>query len=219
MKNLSLLILILFFSFTNSQVFDNTKQIYSDPNLKEKIALQKNVAILPFDVKITYRKQPKNFNLEANREQEKTMASTVQSAMYTFLLRKRENYSVTFQDVEKTNVLLRRAGMLEKLDEFTKDEIAAQLGVDAVLGGKFEVEQSKSEAAAIASAVVFGGFGGKTGTSTLTLNVAEAETGDTIWRFFKTMNDGIMTSTDDVIERMMRKVSRNFPYLKDDAQE
>ena len=219
MKNLSLLILILFFSFTNSQVFDNTKQIYSDPNLKEKIALQKNVAILPFDVKITYRKQPKNFNLEANREQEKTMASTVQSAMYTFLLRKRENYSVTFQDVEKTNVLLRRAGMLDKLDEFTKDEIAAQLGVDAVLGGKFEVEQSKSEAAAIASAVVFGGFGGKTGTSTLTLNVAEAETGDTIWRFFKTMNDGIMTSTDDVIERMMRKVSRNFPYLKDDAQE
>lgn len=219
MKNLSLLILILFFSFTNSQVFDNTKQIYSDPNLKEKIALQKNVAILPFDVKITYRKQPKNFNLEANREQEKTMASTVQSAMYTFLLRKRENYSVTFQDVEKTNVLLRRAGMLEKLDEFTKDEIAAQLGVDAVLGGKFEVEQSKSEAAAIASAVVFGGFGGKTGTSTLTLNVAEAETGDTIWRFFKTMNDGIMTSTDDVIERMMRKVSRNFPYLKEDAQE
>lgn len=219
MKNLSLLILILFFSFTNSQVFDNTKQIYSDPNLKEKIALQKNVAILPFDVKITYRKQPKNFNLEANREQEKTMASTVQSAMYTFLLRKRENYSVTFQDVEKTNVLLRRAGMLEKLDEFTKDEIAAQLGVDAVLGGKFEVEQSKSEAAAIASAVVFGGFGGKTGTSTLTLNVAEAETGDTILRFFKTMNDGIMTSTDDVIERMMRKVSRNFPYLKDDAQE
>ena len=177
------------------------------------------MAILPFDVKITYRKQPKNFNLEANREQEKTMASTVQSAMYTFLLRKRENYSVTFQDVEKTNVLLRRAGMLEKLDEFTKDEIAAQLGVDAVLGGKFEVEQSKSEAAAIASAVVFGGFGGKTGTSTLTLNVAEAETGDTIWRFFKTMNDGIMTSTDDVIERMMRKVSRNFPYLKEDAQE
>ena len=109
--------------------------------------------------------------------------------------------------------------MLDKLDEFTKDEIAAQLGVDAVLGGKFEVEQSKSEAAAIASAVVFGGFGGKTGTSTLTLNVAEAETGDTIWRFFKTMNDGIMTSTDDVIERMMRKVSRNFPYLKEDAQE
>ncbi|MBC7745802.1 MAG: hypothetical protein H7096_11945, partial [Flavobacterium sp.] len=36
--------------------------------------------------------------------------------------------------------------------------------------------------------------------------------GELLWRFFKTMDDGIMSSTDDLIERMMRKVSRNFPY-------
>ena len=52
------------------------------------------------------------------------MSRNIQSSMYTFLLRKRDNYIVTFQDVEKTNTLLKKAGMLDKLDEFTKDEIA-----------------------------------------------------------------------------------------------
>lgn len=132
--------------------------------------------------------------------------------MYTFLLRKRENYLVSFQDIEKTNTLLKKAGMLDKLDEFTKDEIAKVLNVDAVLGGRFETEQTKSEAGAIASAVLFGGFGGKTGTGTLTLMVNDAKDGEMLWRFFKTMDDSIMSSTDDLIERMMRKVSRNFPY-------
>lgn len=213
MKKLLTFSMLILFAFYFGQ-FEGTKQIFEAPNLKEKIKEQKTVAIIPFDVKITYRKQPKNFNLEANREQEKAMSSNIQSSMYTFLLRKRDNYTVTFQDVEKTNILLKKAGMNDKLDEFTRDEIAKALGVDAVIGGKFEVEQTKSEAGALVSAIAFGGFGGKTGTGTLTMTISDGNSGDTIWRFFKTMDDNVMSSTDDLVERMMRKVSRNFPYEK-----
>lgn len=188
------------------------KQIFESPNLKEKIASQKSVAIIPFEVTINYKKQPKNFSAEANKEQEKKMSKSVQTSMYTFLLRKRENYAVTFQDVDKTNILLKKAGMMDKLDEFTKDEIAKVLGVDAVIGGKYEIEQTKTEAGAIASAVLFGGFGGKTGTGTLTMTINNGTDGDLLWRFYKTLDDSIATSTDDIIEHMMRKVSRNFPY-------
>ncbi|MBU4538065.1 MAG: hypothetical protein L6264_05625 [Weeksellaceae bacterium] len=195
-----------------SAQFEGAKQIYQIPNLNEVVATHKTVAIIPFEAKITYKKQPKNFSLEANRDQERTMSRNIQSSMYTFLLRKRENYIVTFQDIEKTNTLLKKAGMLDKLDEFTKDEIAKALNVDAVMGGKFETEQTKSEAGAIASAVLFGGLGGKTGSGTLTLLINDAKDGELMWRFFKTMDDSIMTSTDDLIERMMRKVARNFPY-------
>ena len=205
-------ILSLSLAITATAQFEGAKQVYEAPNLTAIVNTHKTVAILPFEAKITYRKQPKNFNLEANQEQERTMSRNIQSSMYTFLLRKRDNYIVTFQDVEKTNTLLKKAGMLDKLDEFTKDEIAKALNVDAVLGGRFETEQTKSEAGAIASAVLFGGFGGKTGTGTLTLVVNDASDGELLWRFFKTMDDSIMSSTDDLIERMMRKVSRNFPY-------
>lgn len=212
MKKILLTLLILGIYFPAMAQLEGSKQIFESPKLKAEKKTHKLVAILPFITKISYKKMPKNFNVEANRNQEIMMSKSIQSSLYTFLLRKSNNYTVEFQDVDKTNILLKKAGMDNKLDEFTKDEIAKVLGVDAILGGNFETEQSKSEAGAIASAVIFGGFGGKTGTGTLTLTLNNGSSGDLLWRFFKTMNDNITTSTDDLVEHMMRKVSRNFPY-------
>ena len=206
------LCLMLFSALSYSQAFEGSKQVFQSPQLKSTVAQHKTVAILPYEVSITYKKQPKNVNAEADRNQEKTMSKSIQSSMYTYLLRKGKDYSVTFQDVDKTNILLKKADMLDKMDEFTKDEIAKALGVDAVIGGRFETEQTKSQGAAIASAVLFGGLGGKTGTGSLTLTLNNGSDGELLWRFFKTMDEGIMSSTDDLVERMMRKVSRNFPY-------
>ena len=190
------------------------KQIFESPKLASEIKQHKLVAILPFTVKLSYKKQPKNFSAEANRGQEISMSKSIQSSMYTFLLRKSNNYTVNFQDVEKTNILLKKAGVADKLDELTKDEVAKILGVDAIIGGMFESEQTKSEGAAIATAILFGGFGGKTGSGSLTMTLNNGSDGELLWRFFKTMDDNISSSTDDLVERMMRKVARNFPYEK-----
>jgi hypothetical protein len=215
MKTLfTLLLTFVFAQMVQAQTIlgEGTKQIFESPQLKSAIANHKTVAILPFEAKITYRKQPKNFNPEANKEQEAALAKNIQNSMYTYLLRKAKSYSVTFQDVEKTNIMLKKAGMYDKMDEFTRDEIAKALGVDAVIGGKFDMEQTRSEGAAIATAAVFGGFAGKTGSGSLTMTINNGADGEQLWRFFKTMDDGITSSTDDLVERMMRKVSRNFPY-------
>lgn len=212
MKKNVLLVLLVCISLSTKAQYETAKQIFESPKLKTEIPKHKTVAILPFDVKITHKKQPKNFSAEANREKELTMSKSIQLSMYTFLLRKEKNYTVTFQDVDKTNVLLKKAGMLDKLDEFTKDEIAKILGVDALLGGRFESENSRSEGAAIATTVVFGSLGGKTGSGNLFLTLNNGADGELLWRFFKSMNDSVFTSTDDLVERMMRKVSRNFPY-------
>jgi hypothetical protein len=194
--------------------FEGSKQMFESPKLKSTIPLHKTVAILPFLVKITYRKQPKGYSLEGNKDQELTMTKSIQGSMYTYLLRKSDDFSVSFQDVDKTNILLKKAGMDGKLDEYTKDEVAKVLGVDAVLGGRFETEQTKSDGAAIATMVLLGGIGGKTGTGSLVLTLNNGPDGELLWRFFKTMDDSVGGSTDDLVERMMRKVSRNFPYEK-----
>ena len=213
MKKILLTLTVLFaLSIHANAQFEGSKQIFESPKLKEAVKSQKLVAILPFEVKIAYRKQPKNFNAEANKSQEQSMARSIQASMYTFLLRKKSDYTVDFQDVDKTNILLKKAGVLDKLDETTKDELAKILGVDAIIGCKFETEQTKTEAGAIASAVLFGGFGGKSGTGTMFLTINNGPDGELLWRFFKTMDDNIMSSTDDMVERMMRKISRNFPY-------
>ncbi|WP_421941843.1 hypothetical protein [Pedobacter sp.] len=214
MKKILLMLFIAGIGMTAHAQLEGSKQIFESPKLNAEKTNHKLVAILPFNTRISYKKMPKNFNAEANKEQEKTMSKSIQFSMYTFLLRKANNYTVEFQEPDKTNILLKKAGIVDKLDEMTKDEIAKVLGVDAVLGGSFETEQSKSEAGAIASAVLFGGLGGKTGTGTLTLTLNSGTSGDLLWRFFKTMNDNITTSTDDLVEHMMRKVSRNFPYSR-----
>ncbi|MGY4384823.1 hypothetical protein ACVWYN_001857 [Pedobacter sp. UYP24] len=214
MKKILITLFIVTTTLLANAQFEGSKQVFESPKLNTEKVNHKLIAILPFATKISYKKMPKNFNVEANRDQEKTMSKSIQASMYTFLLRKASNYTVEFQDPDKTNILLKKAGVADKMDEMTKDEIAKILGVDAILGGSFETEQTKSEAGAIASAIVFGGFGGKTGTGTLTLTLSSGQSGDLLWRFFKTMNDNLATSTDDLVEHMMRKVSRNFPYSK-----
>jgi len=207
-------IILLFFvpSMAFSQ-FEGSKQTFESPKLTSSIAGHKMVAILPFDVKITYRKQPENLNVEANREQETKMSTMIQGSMYTFLLRKSKDYPVNLQNVEETNLLLKRAGMEGKLDGFTKKEIASVLGVDGILGGQFENRQTQSDGVAIAAMVLIGGAGGRTGTGTLTLTLNNGADGELLWRFYKSMNENVIASSDDLVERMMRKVSRNFPYM------
>lgn len=207
----TLLILIILFIYGSASA---QKQVFESPTMKETIAKHKLVAILPFNVSISYKHPPKNYTAEANHQQELETAKNIQTGMYTYLLRKANNYSVSFQDVEKTNILLKKAGLYDKLDQTTKDTLAKVLGVDAVVSGDFQVQQTKSEAAAITLVVLTSGFGGKTGAGTLVMNIHNGADGELLWRFTKTMDEGIGRSTDELVEHMMRKVSRNFPYEK-----
>jgi len=214
MKKTLLLIAICFIAFKASAQFETAKQIYESPKMKQIIGTHKMVAILPFISKISYKKPPKGFDAESNRQQEIKLGTSVQSSMYTYLLRKADAYSVSFQDVDKTNTLLRKYKMLDSMDVHTKDEVAKILGVDAVIFGTYEQQSTKTEAGALVSAALFGGFGGKTGEGAITIQIANATDGELVWRYTKRMNEGLGTSTDDVVERQMRKLSRNFPYSK-----
>ncbi|MDP4290734.1 MAG: hypothetical protein Q8908_06605 [Bacteroidota bacterium] len=190
------------------------KQEYKIPNLKSEIAKQKIVAILPFRVTISYKKMPKNFDNEGNKAEELKESITMQQGMYTYLLRKANSYTVSFQDVERTNLILKNAGMFDKLDEILQDSICKKLGVDAVVKCSYAYEKTGSEAGAIAKTLLFG-FGGSIASGALTMQINNATKGEMIWRFYKEMNEGAFTSANDLMERMMRKVSRNFPYEKD----
>ncbi len=75
-------------------------------------------------------------------------------------------------------------------------------------------EKTASESGAIAKTILFGGLGSKTGSGGLTMQVYNGSDGELLWRFYKAMNDDVFSSSDELIERMMRKVARNFPYSK-----
>lgn len=196
-----------------SQFGETSKQTYSAPGLKDSVAKHKTVAILPFRVTISYKRVPKNFDAEANKQDELKAAVNMQQGMYTYLLRKQSDFSVTFQDPVRTNVLLKKDSIYDKLDQMLPDSIAKILGVDAVIISSYDYERTGSEAGAIAKTVLLGG-GGKTASGALTMQVYDKSSGTLLWRFYKEMNENWTSNANEMMERMMRKVARNFPYEK-----
>ncbi len=206
--------LFLLASISAFAQFEAAKQTYSAPNLKSEIQQQKTVAILPFDVSIIYKRVPKHYDSSATKSEAENLKTNLQSSMFTYLLRKANKYSVTFQDPTRTNALLKAKGVYTQLDLLTQDSICKILGVDAVIKSNYNYEKTASEGAAIAKTVLFGSLGSKTGSGALTLQIYNGKDGALLWRFYKAMNDDVMSSTDELITRMMKKVSRNFPYEK-----
>lgn len=213
MKKLIIVSLSFLLNYSVYAQFEPSKQVYVSPKLKKEVAAHESVAILPFKTGISYKRVPKNFDMEVNIEEERKLSFNLQSGMYTYLLRKAKDYSVSVQDPERTNALLKKNGMLDRLDEVLADSIAAVLGVDAVIKCTYTYEKTGSEGGAIAKAVLFGA-GGSVASGDLTMQIYNGKDGELLWRFYKEMNEGLGSSANELMIRMMKKVGRNFPYEK-----
>jgi len=209
-KFLILSILMGFVIFGYSQ---SAKQIFESPDLKSMLNTAKTVAILPFKVSISYKRMPKNVTLDQIKNNEKAESGQMQEGMYTYLLRKSKDYSVSFQEVERTNALLKKAGVFESFDEVLADSLCKILGVDAVIKSSWSYQKTGSEGAAIATAVLFG-VATNTGSGQLVMQINRATDGGMMWRMAKEMNEGAFSSANILMERMMRKVGRVFPFEK-----
>jgi hypothetical protein len=212
MKQKILLFICLFTSVFGFSQFDSAKQVFESQNLKQEITTHKTVAVLPFKATISFKRLPKNYNEATNKEDEKNLGTNMQSGLYTYLLRKSSDYSVTVQDIDRTNALLKKNDIIEKLDELTSDELAKILGVDAVIKCSYAYEKTGSEGGAIVKSLLIGFGTGKVATGELTMQINNGKDGQLLWRFYKQMNEDVMSSPSAMMERMMRKVGRNFPY-------
>ena len=206
---------ILFLSILFTSVFCySQKQIFESPKMREIISSHKTVAILPFNATISYRKQPKDYNADANKEAEIKLGYDMQAGMYTYLLKNISEYTTGVQEVERTNALLKKNNLFDKLAETTPEELAKILGVDAVIKCSYSYQKTKSEGGAIALTLLVGFGTGSVATGALTMQINDGKNGELAWRFYKQMAEDVMSSPSAMMERMMRKVGRNFPYQK-----
>ena len=201
-------------SLTVKAQLERSKQLFSAPNLKDAISTHKKVAILPLNVTIGYKRLPKGFDAEGNKLEEAKMGINMQQGMYTYLLRVSSDFTVSFQDVERTNALLKKAGVFDKMDEQLVDDLCKILEVDAVIKSSYSYEKTGSEAGAIAKTLILG-YGGSTASGDLVLQIYDGSDGNLLWRFYKQMNEGSFQSGSELMVRMMKKVARNLPYAKD----
>jgi len=210
MKKLLLIGLVFIYSASFSQ---GAKQIFESPNLKSVVYNAKKVAILPFNVSISYKKMPKGMSLDQIKDNEKAESIQMQQGMYTYLLRKLDNYSVSFQEVDRTNSLLKKNGVFDNLDDVLSDSLCKILGVDAIIKSSWTYAKTGSEAGAIASALLLGVSKG-TGSGQLVMQINSAKDGEMVWRMSKEMTESAFSSANALMEQMMRKVGRVFPFEK-----
>lgn len=170
------------------------------------------IAILPFDVTVQFNRLPKNVTLEQIKQNEFDLGFVFQNQLYNRFLRKNHQFMVNFQDIDKTNMLLKRNKIdLYHLNEYSPDELARLLEVDAIVSGKVITSKPMSTGAAIAVGILFDAWG-PTNATDVTVSLHDGEDSGLLWRFNHVYTGSVGSSPEQLTKAMMNPISRKFPY-------
>lgn len=190
-------------------------KIYTSENFSAALAKHKTVAILPAEVSMQLRpNEAKKLTAEQVQDIVNKTAYDIQDKMYGWFLRRGDkyDYTVTFQDVNKTNGKLKDAG-ISYADLKSKDraDLAKILGVDAVMQDRLSMEKPMSDGAAVAVGVIFGAWGSTNKVQT-TINIHDGASGDLLWKYDYEASGSVGSSTTRLVDNLMRNATKKFPY-------
>lgn len=207
---------IFVLSFISISIFAQTN-LYENPDFDKIVKRHKVIGIIPFKASVTLRpKQMKDITPEQLDRMEKSEGESIQDAMYSWFLKreKRGELTVKVQTPATTNAKLLKAGLSpDNFAEHTPDEIAKIMEVDAVIMGTFETNKPMSEGASIALGAIFGVWG-NTNKAVINLSIYNADDGQLLVNYNKGVTGSLGSSTEDLINTLMRKASRRIAYTK-----
>lgn len=213
--NLLLMKQILFIALTAVVLASCGPQIYKATDFNNALAKHKTVAILPAEVTIQLRpNQAKGMTADQMEDLRVKTAYDVQEKMQGWFLRRSEkfNYTVTFQDVIKTNSLLKQAGITyADLRTTDRAKLAKLLGVDAVMQDRLNMEKPMSEGAAVAVGLLVGAWGNTNKVAT-TINIHDGTSGNLLWKYDYEASGSVGSSTTRLVDALMRNATKKFPY-------
>lgn len=207
-----LFITLLFLGFGTASIAQT--KLYVHPEFDHLAKDHKTIAIVPFEAFVTLRpKQMKEITPEQLAEMQKGEGLAIQQSLFTWFLQrqKRGKLKLDVQDPKKTNALLQKHEVNPAL--IAPEELAKILGVDAVITGRFETDKPMSEGASIALGLLVG-FWGQTNSATINMSVNNGLDGKLLWNYNKRVAGSLGSSTDSLINTLMRKASRRLAYTK-----
>lgn len=216
-----LLVSFLLFAFIQNVLAQTN--LYENPNFDAIANTHKIIAIVPFKTQVKLRpKQMKDMSAEQLNRVEKSEGESIQSAMYSWFLKRKKRgdlQSLEIQDPRTTTALLKKQNIdYDNIMDFTPQDLAKILEVDAVISGDFETNKPMSEGASVALGVLFGFFG-STNSATINMSVHNAADGILLWNYNKKVSGSIGSDTEDLINILMRKASRRLAYTKNSKDE
>lgn len=208
-KNLFFSIAIILVTAVHAQ-----KDIYVSDKFDELSKDHNTLAILPF---FTYLDLDKNIERPELRKLEEKEGYAVQNALETYFGRgrKRKKFSVEFQNTKNTNAILAQHDITyDNIDTFTIKELSKILEVDGVISGNLDLNILLSQG--VPSEFSFIDYIlGDANYGNIGIKISDGITGKLIWKYEHEINKKSGKNTDDLIDRMMRKATRKFPYDKE----
>lgn len=198
-------------------------KIYKSADFDAAFTKHKTVAILPAEVTTQLRpNQAKKVSAEQIDQMTETTGYDIQDKMYSWLLRRSDkyHYTVSFQDITRTNSLLKQAGInYSDLKSKDRAEIAKILNVDAVMQNRSKMEKPMSEGAAIAVGLFteyitegLVGAWGSTNKVETTINIHDGRSGGLLWKYDYEASGSVGSSSAKLVDALMRNASKKFPY-------
>jgi hypothetical protein len=210
-------ILLLLTFIVSSSILAQTS-LYENPEFDEIAKSHKSIAVLPFNTTVKLRpKQMEKMTTEQLLKLEIAEGKSIQTAMYSWFLKRKKRgglKTIEVQDPNKTKALLGKKNITqENISNFTPEELAGILGVDAIITGNYKTSKPMSEGASVALGLLIG-FWGTTNSATINMSVNNASDGVLLWNYNKKVRGSIGSSPDDLINKLMRKASRRLSYTK-----
>ena len=187
--------------------------IYKSQNFETSRTQVKTVAVIPFGCSIDSKRLPKNVTIETLKASEQKTGYDVQNNVYTYFLQRSDNYTVEFQDIDRTNALLKKANIAyEDIALKDKAELCTLLGVDGIVTGRISMSKPMSEGAAVAVGLLVGAWGA-TNKSDVTLTIHDKDA-KLQWKYDYQASGSVGSSTENLAKALMKNASKKFPYKR-----
>ena len=213
---ISLALLICVTAVTTEVSAQFIRSIYTHPDFDQLAKDHQTLAIIPFDADVKLRpKQMKEMSSEDIARMEEQEGEAVQDAMYSYFLKRKSKheFSVEFQNTTRTNALLAKNGITyENMGEYTTEDLAKMLEVDGIVSGRLVTSKPISEGGAIALGVLTG-ISMPTNSGKVAIDINDGATGELLWKYEKALSRDLGSDTNQIINALMRKASRKFPYI------
>lgn len=190
------------------------KNIYLSNRFDQLSTDHQVLAILPFFTHLDLGEQLPEQEL---RRLEQKEGYAVQDALETYFGRgrKKKKFTVSFQNSEDTNALLAKNDIsFENVDRFTIRELAEILKVDGIISGNLDMNILLSDGVP-ADFSFLDYLLGDADYGRIGIKISDGRTGKLLWKYEQEITRKSGRNTDDLIDKMMKKAARKFPYDKE----
>ncbi len=187
------------------------KNVYESNKFDVLSLDHKTLAIIPF---FTHLDLQENISRQELRQLEENEGLAVQNALegYFGLGKKRKKFTVEFQNTNNTNAILAQNNInYSNIDTYTIEELSEILEVDGIISGNLDVNILISEGIPAEFSFLDYVLGDAT-YGRIGIKISDGDTGKLLWKFENEINKKSGKNTDDLIDKMMKKVTRKFPY-------